>query len=181
MNGRADRRLRNRSRCPARFTNHRRCSFAVASLVPIIAGPRPRRHRRACLASNPSCSRSGSVRHYPSVCSHRSRMCAASDDGRLSTRGSGRAPITFPQRRQPTFFPASLCSASSRKPKKPAFPPSSALLQPFGCGPIASRRQHRHRGRNHASPTATGELIMATIGTFTKSDDGLGCVLGGVL
>jgi len=43
-------------------------------------------------------------------------------------------------------------SASSRKSKKPDYSPFSAPLQSFGCGPIASRRQHRHRGRNHASP-----------------------------
>jgi uncharacterized protein (DUF736 family) len=89
------------------------------------------------------------------------------------TRGTASASIAFPQRLQASFFPL---------PRRRGIPRGSQKSRPFailrgasgpaGRGPIAPGLWDRHRGRYGRGPSKQTEIIMATIGTFTASENG---------
>jgi uncharacterized protein (DUF736 family) len=88
-------------------------------------------------------------------------------------RGTARASIAFPQRLRLLFSPAAKRRHSSRKTKKQAFAVLRWRCGPDGCGPIAPRAKDRHRGCGGRGPNnRQTEITMATIGTFTASDNG---------
>jgi uncharacterized protein (DUF736 family) len=78
----------------------------------------------------------------------------------------------------PTFFPCRPIDKPIAKtpaflaPQKvvPSRPPLT--LRPLGCGQIASGLSDSYRDRNGAARKAKGTETMATIGTFTTSDNG---------
>jgi uncharacterized protein (DUF736 family) len=87
--------------------------------------------------------------------------------------GTARASIAFPQRPRRLFSPAAKRRHSSRKTKKPAFAVLRWRCGLEGCGPIAPRAKDRHRGCDGRGPNnRQTEITMATIGTFTASDNG---------
>jgi uncharacterized protein (DUF736 family) len=89
-------------------------------------------------------------------------------------RGTASASIAFPQQLTPAFFPLPPRGRhSSRKTKKQAFAVLRWRCGPCGCGPIAPRAKDRHRGCDGRGPNnRQTEITMATIGTFTASDNG---------
>jgi len=59
--------------------------------------------------------------------------------------------------------------------------PPSISFQPFGCGSIASGLSTAIEVAVGAARENQGNETMATIGTFTTTTNGLGCVHGSVL
>jgi len=87
-------------------------------------------------------------------------------------RGTASASIAFPQRLGQLFSPAAKGGIPRGSKKSRPVAVLRCALGLAGCGPIAPGRKRRHRGRDGRGPSKQTEITMATIGTFTASDNG---------
>jgi uncharacterized protein (DUF736 family) len=102
----------------------------------------------------------------------RCRASDATSNGLIRPEGRPK-PRSLSRNGYAGFFPLPPSGGIPRgKSKKPALTVLRSRCGPDGCGPIAPRAKDRHRGRDGRGPSKQTETTMATIGTFTASDNG---------